>query len=250
MIATTFDVLAAACRYNSGRSLLDSGDHYGRHHEAPPVAPDRPVATLDVYGDSVDGATLETAHYLAERCEHLDELQSAFDEFAADHEGDWFECGSDFMEERGYVQRARDNTYNVQSDLSQVYVWEVWSLDESERDWLYDESAVFVVYVHTGCDVRGGYSFPVFLKSTADYACPIDLQCEYRIIEARGLSERECREIDDAWTCGYSGWPIGEVRKSVKRWFPATLSPDRTSICAVLNSGHAVRIGVDAPISY
>lgn len=247
---STFNALAKAARYDSGSSFLDSGSAYGRWHEAPPVKTEVATATLDVYGDECHGGTLETAHYLAEQCTYNAKLQAAFRRWEKRQSGDWFALGREFMERRGYVLQSRDNVYNGENDLTQVYVWEVWTpAGEECDDWIYAESAVFVVYVHTGCDVRGGYSYPVFLETRGEYSCVTDLVCEFYIAEARGLDDDECREIDQRWQCGYSGWPFGRVRDDVKRWFPATLSPDKTTICAVLESGHAVRIGVAAPIS-
>lgn len=244
---TTFDILATACRYNSGRSILDSGDHYGRHHEKPPIAEDRPAAIFDVWRDTVDGGTIETAHYLAERCEHLDELQDEFEVFAEEHNGTWFDAGSEFMEERGYHCHTRDNVYNGENDLTQVFIWEVWTPNEDESDWVWADGAVLVVYLHTGCDVRGGYSFPVFLSHNGEYAAPLDFVCQYAIVEARGLDDDECRAIDERWQCGYASHPFSEVSRSVKRWFPATLSPDKTTICAVLDNGCAVKVAVSTP---
>lgn len=247
MIAESFDVIAAACRYNSGRHFLDSGDHYGRHHEKPPIAADRPAAIFDVWRDTVDGGTIETAHYLAERCTHLDELQSAFEQFAESNSDDWFNCCTEFMTERGYTCHARDNVYNAENDLTQVFVWEVWTQNEDEPDWVWADDAVCVVYIHTGCDVRGGYSFPVFLEHDGEYAAPIDWCCQFAIVEARGMDDDECRAIDERWQIGYASYPFSEVRERVKRWFPWTLSADRTSICAVLDNGCAVRIAVSTP---
>jgi hypothetical protein len=235
-----------AVRENTGRHMLDSGDHYGRHHEQPPVAVDAPAVTWDKWEDC--SATIETAHFLTEAFEMRDDLNTQFDEWEDEREGSWFDLGPEFMRERGYVRHARGNVCNGENDLSQVYVYEVWGPEDGDDkggDWYYIDDAVAVIYVHTGCDIRGGYTRPYFAEPKGDYAVPFDLSAEYYIEGSNTLSDDAAREIDQEWTCGYSGYPFGAVRDRVKRWFPWTFT--ETSRVALLDTGDVVRIHAAIP---
>lgn len=238
-----------AVRENTGAHFLDSGGAYGRHHEQPPVTEQVPDVTWDrVFMDC--SATLSTAHFLAEALEIRDDMMAEFATWSQDRDGSWFELGDQFMRARSYVNRARDNVTNVENDLSQVYVWEAWTTPEGAEadggDWIYTtEGAIAVVYVHTGCDVRGGYTRPYFCESRGEYAVPMDLSAEYRIVASHTLPESQWREIDDEWENGYSAHPFGQVEKRVKRWFPWA-SGIATRV-ALLDTGDVVRIEAYAP---
>ena len=272
-----------ACRENTGSHFLDSGSAYGRHHEAPPIPEDIPVAIFESHGDSIWGGTLETAHFLADRFEVDTEVQEAFDTWSSSEEAEglsWFEAVPVFMGQNcpGYndpcheveegedpsssdwQNPARDNVYNQENDLSQVFVYEVW-VDEnnfwnqSHVDWIYADSSasLTVFYIHTGCDVRGGYGKPLFCRTQSDYTAPLDLCAEYGIVKARRngeeISQDSLWELCENWSSGYSSYPFGQLEDDVLRWFTFTMSPDKTSCCALLKSGEVVKIGVSAPYS-
>jgi hypothetical protein len=204
------------------------------------VAVDSPAVTWDpTWADCP--ATIETAHFLTEALSMRDDLNAQFDEWVDDQEGSWFECGDRFMREAGYYCHTRGNVCNGENDLSQVYVYEVWTQREDEPDWIYADDPVTVIYVHTGCDVRGGYTRPYFAESNhGEYPIPFDLSASYYIEDSHTLSDDERRRIDERWECGYSGYPFGEVRDRVERWFPWTFT--ETSRVALLDTGDVVRI--------
>ena len=237
---TSFNKFAALCRENTGRHMLDSGGAYGRWHEKPAIVEECPAITLDIYGKDVT-ASIETAHFLAEHYEVLDDIQSEFESWTVDREGDWFSLASDFMAERGCKSRARDNVYNGECDLTQVYVWEVWTPEDSHQDWLYNDDAITVIHVHTGCDVRGGYSSPVFCRGVSDYNIAVDHVAEYVITE----SHYDVEDRDERWRCGYASYPAGEMMRDIDRIFTHTVK-DNTFI-ARLTSGEVVRIAAFMP---
>lgn len=256
MNSADFETIAKACRYNSGSHFLDSGSAYGRHHEKPPIAQSAKAATLHVYtseGRDPDiTATLETAHYLAERCTVDEEITAKFEEWAGLPENSkksWFEAGPDFCREvLGLYQHARDNTYNNEKDLSQNFVWEVWTANEDESDWVWAKDALCVIFVHTGCDVRGGYAKPLFLRHQGDYSTPIDFVAGFGISEGRDADGDELPDIarerlDQRWQVDYSSCPSAQVSKDVARvfwtgadWFIGTLK-----------TGEIVKVYVHAP---
>lgn len=243
---SSFELFAAACRYNSGRHFLDSGDYYGRHHEKPPIAEDCNPVAVDIYtraGRDADiSATIETAHFLAENYEVDHDLQARFENWQADEEGDWFTLAQKFCEASGLVSRARDNVYNGENDLSQVYIWEVWTdKDDESPEWIYAENPVVTIHVHTGCDVRGGYSRPLFCRPRGEYAVAVDHVASYRITD----SHFETEGLDERWQAGYSSWPAGQVRDDVERVFTHTIKGN--SFIAKLKSGEVVRISAEMP---
>jgi hypothetical protein len=249
------EIIAKAFRHNTGKSFLDSGDAYGRHYEKPPITENTPLVTIDTWRNSEVTATIETARFLAETCDVDFDLQAQFEEWAAldeNSELSWFEAGEQFATEvLGLQQLARDNTYNGENDLSQNYVWEVYSEDD-KGDWIYDDDAILVVYAHTGCDVRGGYAYPLFLKCSGDYAIPVDLCAEYYVSEGRLNGEElegdECRELDEKWMCGYSSYPSGQVSKDIQRIFTFTKTVD--SVVVKLAGGEIVKIYASARVDY
>jgi len=149
----------------------------------------------------------------------------------------------------GLVSRARDNVYNGENDLTQVYAWEVYTPEDDNGDWIYAGDPLVVVFVHTGCDVRGGYSAPIFCRSKGEYAVPVDYVAQFHAeagrTDGREMDDDELRAIDERWCAGYSSLPASQVTGDIERVFPWTKTA--TSVCAKLKSGHIVKIGVEMP---
>jgi hypothetical protein len=122
-------------------------------------------------------------------------------------------------------------------------VWEVYG-DADTSDWIYANDALMVVYAHTGCDVRGGYAYPLFLNSSGDYSIPIDLVAGYSITECRKNGEKleydEYEQLDEKWQVGYSSNPSYQLSKDIKRVFEFTKTTD--SVVVELESGEIVKI--------
>lgn len=262
-------LFAAACRENTGRHVLDSGSAYGRHWEQPAidVSPEAPEVTVSLYGNGADGkpvsvsACVETAHLLAGAFTLDRRVQRIFDRWAArktNADLDWFAAGDKFCREVLRLNcHARDNVYNGENDLSQVYVWEVWTGNERESDWIYADDPLTVLYVHTGCDVRGGYGRPLFCRSNGEFAVPVDLCAEFRAIEgtdANGapLDWTALETVSEKWQSGYSRHPSGEVERALARVlvFPGTGEGESgcpAEFVAVLHTGETVRIAAGIP---
>ena len=238
---TSFELFAEACRYNSGRHFLDSGDHYGRHYEKPPISEDCNPVSVEIWRNNDISATIETAHFLAEHYEVDHDVQAQFEDWQGEREGDWFSLAQEFCEEIGLTSQARDNVYNGENDLSQVYIWEVWTEEENPSDWIYSENPLVTIHIHTGCDVRGGYSRPLFCRPKGEYAVAVDHVASYRITE----SHYETEGLDERWQCGYSSYPAGQVRDDVERIFTHTVK--NGSFIAKLKSGEVVRIAAEMP---
>ena len=244
------ETITKAFRFNTGKSMLDSGDFYGRHYDKPPISDEQPLVKVHVYGNE-PSATIETALFLAETCEVDFAIQAQFEEWAALEENSelsWFEAGETFATDvLGLTQLARDNTYNNENDLSQDYVWEVYS-DSDKGDWIYDDEAIMVCYAHTGCDVRGGYAYPLFLRCQGDYSIPMDLTVEWRISEGKlgdeELEDEDMRNIDEQWSIGYTSCPSYQFSKDIEEVIEDSATVD--SVEVKLKSGELVKVYASA----
>lgn len=188
-------------RQNTGRHFLDSGDHYGRIYDAP-------VMSERVMWNKWGELAISVTHMLAEFAE-VHPIHKQFyrwDKRQAESLP-WFEGADRFMRERGYECAARDNTYNAQTDLDQDFVWEIWVPEgEGSLDWFYADDAIVALYLHTGCDVRGGYSSPLFVQFTGEGVIPFTFSAH---LYSSDLPEDEADRIG----YGYSDYPIGELEK-------------------------------------
>jgi hypothetical protein len=248
------ETIAKAFRFNTGKSMLDSGDYYGRHYDKPPISEEQPLVRIDVYSNDVT-ATIETALFLAETCEVDFDIQEQFEAWAALEENSdlsWFEAGETFANSvLGLTQLARDNTYNNENDLSQNYVWEVYAADD-QGDWIYQDDALMVCYAHTGCDVRGGYAYPLFMRCQGDYSIPMDIVAEWRISEGtldkKELSQEECQELDEKWSIGYTSNPTYQFSKDIEKVIEDSATID--SVEVKLKSGEIVKVWASARTYY
>lgn len=157
-------------RQNTGSHMLDSGGAYGRIYDKP-----LPKQAITCKGDY---AVLSVSNILSE-LGTIHPLHQAFYKWAkkeANSELDWFSAGAAYMEEKGYTQVARDNTCNNDNDLDQEFVFEVWEPEcDQSGDWIYSDNCIVLIYCHTGCDVRGGYSSPIICTfEDCDYSMPLD----------------------------------------------------------------------------
>lgn len=184
-------------RYNSGKNLFDSGNYYGRKYEQPPLPEDQPPVCLDL-SENQDGTyepeiVLYTVPMLEDQTEELEFMQELFDSWADQYEDDsWPELVERFMEGLNYTRVCgRDNTYNHENHLDQQYVYELWVPEHQDVcDWIYCKDAVLVIQLHTGCDIRSGYSPPIFLRSDdGEYAMPMDLEAELEVWDGESYEE-------------------------------------------------------------
>jgi hypothetical protein len=242
---------AAACRENTGIAMCDSGRENGRGWQQPEIPEDAPEIRDWYKGCS---ACIQTSVFLTERMDILRKLQSEWQKWdAKQHDLDWFESGRHFMITKGYVRACRGNVYNTENDLSDVYVYEVWQKpgEETSSDWIYDDNAIAVLYIHTGADVRGGYGRPIFCRSKGDYAIPMDLCAEYHAepakpdVEINDVDWGHYQAIDEEWQTGYSSYPYGQLESDVETWHEETRTRD--SVEVTLKTGERIRVRASAP---
>ena len=215
-------------RQNTGKHFLDSGDYYGRAYESPP-----PVGKFVVHSDGL--VSLTVTGILTEHATVVEEVQDLLKAAwgsgkrgeetsfttpdGVQHDAsdlDNFSIGPAVMEALGYECKARDNTYNQETDLDQEFVWEVWCRPDARTDdWIWDEDAVVLVYAHTGCDVRGGYATPLAVQFDGDYTVPVHLTVDFRAADENTEEWMERHNhSEDQFSSGYSSAPqyyLGEA---------------------------------------
>jgi hypothetical protein len=186
----TASVIAEMLTENTGRSILDSGNAYGRRWERNQAAGgDDPVEffaaqpessiEFEIWGNDDEAkvnvsVTHSLFYWLYESCEYDGEMQIRFQEFADRPENkdvNWFELieqfpAHDCESPKGIYGDASGpltiNTYNDESMLSQVIQFTYWQDDERGQEYV-------LVMVHGGCDVRGGYTAPKAFITSTDY---------------------------------------------------------------------------------
>lgn len=168
----TRQILAEMLTESTGRSILDSGDHYGRHWEQNrKLAGDDPVA----YFDSLPASTLKFScyqknmdieithnvfHWLAERLIYSEEMQNEYDRFVEDSDEHYLHDMETFAKNMD-SDCFTCNSYNYEDLLSQTIQY------VSFYSELYDETSgldlrgtYVALQLHNGCDARGGYTAP------------------------------------------------------------------------------------------
>jgi len=223
------DTVAKFTRQNTGRSLGDSGDHYGRVYETAV-----PEGNFTVDTDGMVYLTL--TGLLAEHATIVQDTQALIDSAwgsgkrgeetsfttpdGVTHDAsdlDNFTIGPAVMEALGYECKARENTYNGENDLDQEFVWEVWASTDSDEEWIWDGDAIVLIYAHTGCDVRGGYASPVALQfENSDYSIPVHWTVDFRAADEATEEWLERHgHGEDEFSSGYSSAPQYHLSEAV-----------------------------------
>lgn len=163
---------------NTGSHMLDSGGAYGRNWEK------NQAKTIEDFDNELettidksewtdkDGKvhteyerTVSVFHYLSELesdhlCDKFNELNTDCKDWDGDFAWGVSQKGADFLELIGMESKHEFNTYNGDSDLSQVL----------QGAWLdMDGEPYLLLQIHGGCDVRGGYTDAKLFKVEDDW---------------------------------------------------------------------------------
>jgi len=144
----TETVLQSILTENTGRSLLDSGDHYGRHWEenqGRDFESEDPVKVNFSARTQSAVPSINVYHYLKRHLEYAPEVDSDFQEF---------------LETGLYTEGdpMTFNSYNGECALSQTIQGVLYHT--SDRYGYDGSESIVLLQVHGGCDVRGGYTRP------------------------------------------------------------------------------------------
>lgn len=165
LTARTVQNFRQLARVNTGAHMLDSGGAYGRHHERDDIPESQPAIYAQDWGDEVY-LSVNTAAWLDENAEINRYETERFYRWASKvdprDEQSWPELLETYVERRWPDEPIKgDNVYNWENPFDQVFQY--WIVGDSD----YPETVI--IQMHNGCDVRGGYTGPVFADITADY---------------------------------------------------------------------------------
>lgn len=163
---------------NTGSHMLDSGGAYGRNWEK------NQAKTIEDFDNELEATidksewtdkdgkvhteyerTMSVFHYLSELesdhlCDKFNELNTDCKDWDGDFAWGVSQKGADFLELIGMESKHEFNTYNGDSDLSQVL----------QGAWLdMDGEPYLLLQIHGGCDVRGGYTDAKLFKVEDDW---------------------------------------------------------------------------------
>lgn len=173
----------------TGRHMLDSGGDSGRHWQRNQLKPidsfkEEPRAVMDEWGE----VTISLFHHLVEAL-HVTRLSEALDEeltdFSKEREGSYLEDIEAFIEHIGAEEGYSENSYNRESNLSQVIQYQTFTLGGTEY---------VALQIHQGADVRGGYTRPYIFELADEYA----LLSEYASILCTG-EEKHRYDWSNEW---------------------------------------------------
>ncbi len=167
------EILAGMLKENTGKHMLDSGDHYGRHWERNQERDFAEESPLEVevrkYEETIDIIpSLKTFHFLRESLYLDDEARELHKNQGIRNLGEAEQFALEEAKKRYPGSSARhhiitENTYNAESMLEQHIQYVLVFGDD-----IYNHDFV-ILQTHNGCDIRGGYSRPHVFK-VADIA--------------------------------------------------------------------------------
>lgn len=163
----TEKIVEGMLKENTGRHFLDSGGAYGRNWELNQTREfDKELSTIVSFRYGIE-VTHSVYHWITEHLSYDEELQAVWDEYRnlpeneETHDLGLMETFPEWLrDEKGHEIRGVmgdpdyrpfiENTYNHECLLSQTIQFGVFRLGRRDD--------VFMLSVHGGCDVRGGYS--------------------------------------------------------------------------------------------
>jgi len=151
----TKDIIQEMLKENTGKSMMDSGDHYGRNWQ---INQDRDFSKEPQIAIKKDGEYIQFRknlyHFLTEHLEYNDAMTKEFLKFSENDES-YFYNMKKFAEikhdGKDPTKPICDNSYNFESLLDQDIQFIIFSNQEIDY---------CLLEIHGGCDIRGGYTEP------------------------------------------------------------------------------------------
>lgn len=142
---------------NTGRHMLDSGSIYGYGYEAR-----KDVDYLNTPDHYIkDGSYFKsTFHHLMDNLTVDTEENERFMRFAelpVNEDVEWSLVLKAYCQMMHYTATCSNNTYNSGHFLDVDFNWH--AIEDKEN---YNDRELVVIRTHNGCDLRGGYSTPVW----------------------------------------------------------------------------------------
>jgi len=219
-------------RENTGANFLDSGSVYGYTYNQP--QPDYGIKIELDYDRNEVMTTIETSEFLDATLSPVDKLNDEFSAFIEDKRGSYMEMVEQFCEANGLKIVAKENTCNQENDLSQNILFHFILPDSvDDSDWYYKNELIVVVQTHNGCDIRGGYSSPVFCEPDCEPQEFLQFSCGYRANDSDDY---------DKFSTGYSSAPSYQLNKSIEKIIGHTDS----DFTVLLKSGDTITFSTDS----
>jgi hypothetical protein len=238
----TPEILKSMLTENTGRSIFDSGDYYGRNYELNQKLnlDEQPSSELRAYvrnGQLDLIVTHNVYHWLDEKIEFAPDMDRNFQRFAQRRPHDaWLQVMEEFaalLELQGATGIYGDgspmtvNTYNGPDCLSQVLQYVYYE---------FKNEAYVLLQIHGGCDVRGGYSRPRAFTLTSELSILDNARAEL-YPDPKGWTGRNQldiftgRTVQDtapSWTTddGYHWYAEGTKHRHLLSDYPASEDPD------------------------
>lgn len=198
---------------NTGAHLLDSGGAYGRNHERNSIKSlddfrNEARTTFDVkWGD----VSVSIFHHLVDRLKYEDRENAYFHEWAKDKDDYWLQLVEDYADFRGWRVSFSENSYNRDSNLSQVIQYTVY------------DSGLVALQVHGGADVRGGYTAPRIFSIGDFYELALEnatIYCTGDAVDSDGPHAFDSNgsewTYEGGYDSSYSPWEMGKRRDLLK----------------------------------
>jgi hypothetical protein len=162
------ELVEGMLKESTGAHLLDSGGAYGRNWERNQTINFEETPTAYIFdGDSLTPGEkiipiVSLYHWMTTRF-LLDGYCNDFNNMEVN---DWDGCygvskdGLEWLEFEGFVMNDWDNSYNYDNDLSQDIHF--CRLDHEEL------GTYYLIQIHGGCDIRGGYTDAKLFKAVDD----------------------------------------------------------------------------------
>jgi len=193
---TTFKELA---RVNTGTHFLDSGFESGRHWQQPAIPDNAPLYYWDG-SEAYPMFAINTAQMLDEHLTIDDQATRHFRLWAAmvdpDDRRAWLDLAHEYKDRM--VETGRwsdkgdgefsDNVFNWETDFDQVFQFVAPTL----------HCDAFLIQMHNGADVRGGYTAPVVATGDLELIICMDrinLDCPHCYAQAEDIYQGE----EDGW---------------------------------------------------
>lgn len=206
----TQQVIADMLGTNTGVNILDSGGANGRNWQrnAGKSVTDwlnEPRVTVDdKYGD----VSLNVFHHLIENLTYCKDLDVQFTAYSKAQENTYYlEDIHNWLELLGAAEEYSVNSYNSESELSQIIQYTVFTLG--------GESGYVALQIHQGADARGGYTAPRIFRLDEEYALiSEDIQLTCTLDKSHGLSTRGGGEwLDEHSNYKQTPWSLNEKAK-------------------------------------
>lgn len=193
-MTSTTEIIKAMLTENTGVHFLDSGGDDNRRWQRnqgvdfdsqPKYRAEFSICPID--GTLQVDTSVNLYHWMNDNLHYDADLQARFDAWVEERNKytPWLVLMEEFAEEFSRGKPVTVNTYNEQSDLSQVVQY-VEFCDRSQH-----ETSHVLLQVHGGCDVRGGYTAPKCFRVRGDY---------YELVRSWVIDTVEAGEISWHWS--------------------------------------------------